>query len=223
MCIDQRHRWLHQAKNDPGIATEQVKDWGNVLENDLKSSVTRFDYAKLFGNLLTEWLGSGDSQTTGPAAVATDDTDPKEVKTQDVKSVRAEMLEQKARIQELIFQEQPVEIAPIEEYLTSLFSDPDAETALHSLRASLESFGKTLRTTKVSSDDLEGWLINSLISRDVLSAEKSTTLKSFLNNSVILEEVASVLNMQLASLDSWSWPEEGVYVEMRRHLSGKYR
>lgn len=29
--------------------------------------------------------------------------------------------------------------------------------------------------------------------------------------------------MQLASIESFSWPEEGVQVEMRRHLSGKYR
>jgi hypothetical protein len=29
--------------------------------------------------------------------------------------------------------------------------------------------------------------------------------------------------MQLASIESFSWPNEGVQVEMRRHLSGKYR
>jgi len=29
--------------------------------------------------------------------------------------------------------------------------------------------------------------------------------------------------MQLASIESFSWPQEGVHVEMRRHLSGKYR
>jgi len=32
-----------------------------------------------------------------------------------------------------------------------------------------------------------------------------------------------VLNMQLASIESFTWPQEGVQVEMRRHLSGKYR
>ena len=58
---------------------------------------------------------------------------------------------------------------------------------------------------------------------DILSAEKAETLKGFLNNDIILQEVASVLDMQLASIESFSWPEEGVQVEMRRHLSGKYR
>jgi hypothetical protein len=42
-------------------------------------------------------------------------------------------------------------------------------------------------------------------------------------NDVILQEVASVLSMQLASIESFAWPHEGVQVEMRRHLSGKYR
>ena len=32
-----------------------------------------------------------------------------------------------------------------------------------------------------------------------------------------------MLNMQLASIESFTWPQEGVQVEMRRHLSGKYR
>jgi hypothetical protein len=58
---------------------------------------------------------------------------------------------------------------------------------------------------------------------DILSAEKAETLKGFLTNDVILQEVASVLSMQLASIESFSWPEGGVQVEMRRHLSGKYR
>ena len=58
---------------------------------------------------------------------------------------------------------------------------------------------------------------------DILSAEKSETLKGFLANDVILQEVASVLNMQLASIESFSWPRDGVQVEMRRHLSGRYR
>ena len=62
---DVNFRWLRQAKTDPTITTEQIQEWGNLLETHLRASVTRFDYAKLFGNLLTEWLQSGDSQATG--------------------------------------------------------------------------------------------------------------------------------------------------------------
>lgn len=37
----------------------------------------------------------------------------------------------------------------------------------------------------------------------------------------ILDELASVLNIQLSSLRSWSWPESGVPLEPRYHLNGK--
>ena len=49
--------------------------------------------------------------------------------------------------------------------------------------------------------------------RDCLMRTR-TTLRAFKENPTILDEVASVLNMRLASLDSWSWPSEGVVVRM---------
>lgn len=35
--------------------------------------------------------------------------------------------------------------------------------------------------------------------------------------------MADVLNMQIDSLESWSWGEEAIPVEVRRALNGKYR
>lgn len=52
---------------------------------------------------------------------------------------------------------------------------------------------------------------------------RRTTLKAFLENPTVLDEVASVLNMRMASIESWKWPAEGILVEFRRHLNGKYR
>ena len=48
-------------------------------------------------------------------------------------------------------------------------------------------------------------------------------MRVFAENDMVLDEVASVLNMRLASLGTWSWPSRGVVIEMRRHLNGKYR
>ena len=52
---------------------------------------------------------------------------------------------------------------------------------------------------------------------------KWATLKAFEENPTVLDEVASVPNMRMASVDSWLWPKEGIVVEFRRHLNGKYR
>jgi hypothetical protein len=158
-------RWLHQAKTDPSITTQQIQHWGDLLETQLRASVTRFDYAKLFGNLLTEWLQSGDSQATGPTIPDdSDDVEGSEPVTAD-KPARAEKLEQKDRIQELIFTAKPMNTKAIEEYLEELFSTPDAGAVLKDVRKRLKDLGDNLQHATVSPQDLKNWLISSLLNR----------------------------------------------------------
>lgn len=133
-----------------------------------------------------------------------------------------ERLVQQQRIEELIFEAKATDKAAITKYLEELFSEPEAATALAELRTKNATFGENLRKEEVEASDTRA-LIKSLLSRDLLSSEKTTTIKSFLDSPVIIDEVTSVLNMLIASLDTWDWPEDGVMVEMRRHLSGKYR
>ena len=96
-----------------------------------------------------------------------DDADGSEPVSAD-KPARAEKLEQKDKIQELIFTEKPIDTKAIEEYLEELFSAPDAKAALKDLRQKLEDLGKTLRSATVSSHDLKSWLISSLLNRGTL-------------------------------------------------------
>ena len=162
--------WLHQAKTDPSITTQQIQDWGNILETHLRASVTRFDYAKLFGNLLTEWLQSGDSQATGQTiAEDSDDIEDSEPVVTD-KPARVEKLEQKDKIQELIFAEKSMDTKAIEEYLEELFSNPDAKAALKAVRKNLENLGDTMRRATVTPRDLKSWVISSLLNRGSLWA-----------------------------------------------------
>jgi len=67
--------WLYQARHDSSISSEQVNAWANTLETELRQAVTRYDYAKLFGDLLDEWISSGDSLALPPAHVAGADGD----------------------------------------------------------------------------------------------------------------------------------------------------
>lgn len=84
------------------------------------------------------------------------------------KPVRAEKLEQKDRIQELIFAEKPMDTKAIEGYLEELFSTPDAKAALKGVRKQLGDIGTNLRRATVSPRDLKGWLIGSLLNRGPL-------------------------------------------------------
>jgi hypothetical protein len=117
---------------------------------------------------LTEWLQSGDSQATGLAvSEESDDADGSEPVGEN-KPARAEKVEQKDKIQELIFAEKPMNTKAIEEYLEELFSAPDAKAALKGVRKNLEDLGKTLRSARVSPRDLKSWLISSLLNRGLL-------------------------------------------------------
>ena len=86
------------------------------------------------------------------------------------KPARTEKLEQKDRIQELIFTEKPTDTKAIEEYLEGLFSTPDAKAALLGVRKQLESLGHSIRQSSVSPKDLKTWLISSLLNRGSLWA-----------------------------------------------------
>lgn len=90
------------------------------------------------------------------------------------------------------------------------------------VRKTITAFGEWFLRSKFTVEDLE-WTIKSLLSKDLLSNQKRSTLKEFMLNKVVLKEVADVLNMHLSSIASWSWPAGGVTIEMRRYLNGKYR
>jgi hypothetical protein len=114
---------------------------------------------------LTEWLQSGDSQATGPAITDNSDDDKGSEPVTSDRPLRTEKLEQKDKIQELIFAEKLMNTKAIEEYLEELFSTPDAKAALTRVRRQLENVGNSLRCAIVSPLDLKNWLINSLLNR----------------------------------------------------------
>ncbi|EJD41257.1 hypothetical protein AURDEDRAFT_186615 [Auricularia subglabra TFB-10046 SS5] len=218
-------QWGLQAENDPSIPESLVKTWGDTLEQQLRQTVTRYDYAQLFGDLLKEWLGSGDSlalPTAAPVEVAEDSAPPPTSATGPERTMRQERVEQQDRIQELIFSPKNINIAALKTYLWRLFSGEDGAAVLAALRDRVKKAGASIRSNKVTMAELRK-LMQSLLSRDLLSAEKTATLKGFIGNDVIVQEIATVLNMQMAGLGEWDWPEDGVPMDMRRHLSGKYR
>lgn len=113
-------------------------------------------------------MQSGDSQATGPI-ISEDSDDVESSESVDTdKPVRAEKLEQKDKIQELIFAEKSMNTKAIEEYLEELFSSPDAKAALKAVRKHLEDVGNTMRRATVTPRDLKSWVISSLLNRGSL-------------------------------------------------------
>ncbi|KIM72450.1 hypothetical protein PILCRDRAFT_16128 [Piloderma croceum F 1598] len=144
--------WLHQAKNDPSLSSTQVDAWLTSLKTQLYQATTRYDFAKLFGDLLDEWLKSSDSLNIRSL--------PK-IRSQLMLKQMLKWLERQ-RISELIFEAKPTDTAAITAYLENLFSEPHAAAALTVLRDTISAFGDKLRKGTVDNDDMRA-LINLLV------------------------------------------------------------
>ncbi|KAG6841514.1 hypothetical protein C0991_010128 [Blastosporella zonata] len=208
--------WLPQAKQDPNFSPGILKGWIDTLETHIRHSMMRFDCAKLFGNLFNEWIASGDSST----ALASPADDTNSVGSEKVG--RQEMHDQLDRLTSIIFDDATIDISALEDYLSSLFSGEEAKKALEALRDEVKLFQEYLKNETFTTHTVE-YIVQGLLASGLMDEAKRATLAEFLENKTVLEEVASVLTMRMASLETWSWPEEGMPIEMRRHLNGKYR
>ena len=211
-------RFLAQARNDPSVSVKMLADWDDSLRRHLDMMSLKYQYASLYGRLVTEWLSDG-KEGGG------DDVEMAEG-FEDVES--AKKLESRMAWEEVVFKAAEVDTSALEKYLDSLFGvgskDEEKESAaktLTRLRTAVELFEAELATPAQFTTETLRWAIGGLLSSDLLSEEKRAVLKDFIGSPVILSEVADVLNMRIAALDSWSWGT-GVSVEQRRKISGVY-
>ncbi|KAJ7873384.1 hypothetical protein B0H14DRAFT_3438460 [Mycena olivaceomarginata] len=208
--------WLLQAHKDPGFSSDVVKDWADSLEAHIRHSMTRFEFAKLFGGLFNEWLSSGDS-------VLEQESSPRATPSEEFVEVgRKEMFEQQERLKSIIFEPKTIDTDGLFAYLADLFSDGSSLEVLESMRSGMRDFGEDLRSRVITADDMK-WVIKSLLAAGLMLEEKRNTLREFTQNPTVLDELATVMTMRLGSLEAWSWPEHGCQIDMRRHLNGKYR
>jgi hypothetical protein len=214
--------WLSQARVDPSVSKAQIRAWGDDLEAHIRRISNSFDYAKLFGNLFTEWLSSGDEASTTETPAKSDDDEPAEEFTE---VGRKEAHEQRAELEARVFIEPKVDVPALEAYLNELFCvqsdngrDQHAKRvseALEHLRRDLRRFSKSLLETRMDSSSVKT-TITTLLREDLLDNQKRSTLAEFSKNDTILSEIATVLNMHIARIATWEWPKEGVVIEMRR-------
>ncbi|KAG6826800.1 hypothetical protein H0H92_014359 [Tricholoma furcatifolium] len=213
-------RWLPQAKQDPNFSADNLRSWIDTFETHIRHNLMRFDCAKLFGNLFNEWIASGDSSTALPTS---EDAASAPGSGEDFEKVgRNEMYDQLERLKSIIFEEAQTDISALEAYLSDLFSSKEATNALEALRKEVDLLQNMLKRQTFTASHV-GNLVRGLLASGLMDEVKRATLAEFLDNQTVLTEVASVLTMRMASIETWEWQEEGIVVEMRRHLNGKYR
>ncbi|CAG8908035.1 unnamed protein product [Penicillium egyptiacum] len=217
-------RFLLQSRHDPSVSQAALQDRITQLEKELRYLEIKHEHGAFYSKLVTEWLSELDGSITSTAdETKCNDSDP------SFENVgRAEMHEQRATWESLVFTAAThVNEDTIRSYLNDLFTQTKlSQQALKDLRASIQSFGTELSSKGewLDVDELQ-WVSRALLKTDLLGDEKTAILKEFMRNNEVAQEVADVLNMRIASLDSWAWTEnsDGIPVEMRRQLNGKYR
>jgi hypothetical protein len=211
-------RFLEQARYDPSVSAKLMQNWRNSLTQQLDVQSLKYQYASLYGELVTEWLSVD-------KAAATSSNDDSEMSEGFEEIASRERLESRAEWERSVFEPFDTDPEAIFAYLKALFgetgSNEQAFKALKALRESVDAFEIQLAAPEQFNNNVLQWTIKGLLASDLLTDEKLAVLKDFSNSTVILSEVADVLNMRMAALETWTWGGD-VPIEQRRKISGSY-
>lgn len=223
LSVTNIRRFLEQAQYDPSIPPSLMKELEGDLCRNMDCISRKFDYADLYSRLLTEWLRSDASSLVDIDMPEDDSADSAFEVVPDTQKTR--LLQLSEKFESVVFTPGEVDVTEIEELLNGLFPDKDSKKALDYVRNATKDFGKTFLVNSAPFDHTTlRRCINGLLHSDLLSEQKKNTLHDFLQDEVVLTEIADVLNMRFADLEGWGWDAEGgIPVEPRRQLNGKYR
>ncbi|KAI1322473.1 hypothetical protein F5Y16DRAFT_39672 [Xylariaceae sp. FL0255] len=213
--------FVKQAEYDPSVSATLVKTWEDSLMNHLNTQSSKFQYASLYAQLVTEWLSSEN---------ATDSSQEDVSMTEGFENVSDSMRkESREQWEKLVFEPANVNETELKAYLSHLFdlrvSSQTEKTpitkALNQLRASVTNFENSMASPNQFNAVSLKWTIDGLLASDLLTEEKREVLRDFQRNTVILAEVADVLNMRMSAFSTWSWGDS-VSLEQRRKITGVY-
>jgi len=215
-------RLLDQSHFDGSIPSEMLESFEKQLRKKLENQSCKLSLANLYSQLMTEWMNPAPSDPQQPETSESEDSEDS-----------FEILErQKERLQELCDKFESVVFEPLETdeveidlYIQELFAGDEGAKALRNLREKVKNHGDYMLADKTPFDETSlTWCIKGLLAEDLLSEEKQNALRDFLENKLVLNETADVLNMRFEDLKSWTWDANGgIPVMPRQQLNGKYR
>ena len=168
-------RFIEQARFDPSVSSNVVTDWEKTLLQYLSVQSTKFQYADLYGKLVTEWLSSD--------KIAAEDVDVE--MTESFEEIPgAKKLASRVEWERDVFQAADVDENALNSYLEELFTtnNKPGTAAIRNLRRKVEEFEKDLNSSVQFSQYTLRETIQGLENSDLLSNEKRETLRDFLSN-----------------------------------------
>jgi len=217
------HRWLEQSHFDHSIPDSMLVEFEAQLRSQLDMQTRRLDLADLYSRLLREWLNSSNSGPEG-GMIVEDDASSLDGSFEVVEKDRLKQLRDK--FEAVVFTPRDTDEEEIENYLYTLFEGEGGEEALERLERAIETIGRRSRfDANPFNDQTLIWCLKGLLNNYLLKDDKKSMLKEFLQDEVARAEICDVLNLQYGDIANWSWDtgDEGIPIEPRRQLNGKYR
>ncbi|KAI1171649.1 hypothetical protein F4777DRAFT_591057 [Nemania sp. FL0916] len=210
--------WLQQSSYDPSVPPHMLESYETLLRSKLEVQSRKLSIGYLWSRLVLEWMNS---------STPMDDIMVLDNEESDADRQETRIKELCEKFEKVVFEQLETSETKIEEYMRELFSGDESEKSLKSLRSTIENheYRLFLQEKEPFDRDTLRWCVNGLLAEDLLSDEKQDALREFLENPVVLDEIADVLNLRFADFDSWSWEagEQGIPVLPRPQLNGKVR
>ena len=233
--LERIERFLEQSRYDTSVSTSLLNGYEVELRQRYSQQSRKYDFADLYSKLLEQWLqddndsGTHEQSRTAPAPsvnlqhAVSEDAVSLDGSFELVHKDRLQQL--KDKFAEVVFTPTITNANAIDKYLHSLFKDDEAKKVLQKLRDRIKDFGEDFaKVVAPFSDTTLKATIRGLLKEDLLSEQKRAVLQDFLQNSVVLNEIADVLNMRFKNLSDWSWDApDGMIIEPRAQLNGKWR
>ena len=193
-------RWLDQFRYDNSIPDSLVETFEDRLRSKIDFRSRKLSLGELYSRLLTERI----EEPTNPAETS----NPQEMtKLDDSFEIlgKNELHQLCRKFEGMVFT--PLETDEVETdlYLSKLFHDEKGKASLESLRNEMKDFGEQKAKKRPFDKATVTWCIKSLFQDALLSEEKKAILQDFLQNDIVLKEIADVLNMRFEDLKNWSW------------------
>ncbi|EQC38982.1 hypothetical protein SDRG_03935 [Saprolegnia diclina VS20] len=203
------------AKSDVWTTAQAVAQHRSSLLKEIDQRQSLWRHNKLLGALLheslaeelapvdAEWEAVGDATSSGVGELTVAET--------------------QAQLEQYFFAPAPgVTEEAVFDYLESTWAR--VRDALSCVRAELSEFSESFRLrAKVSSDDVVKAATLLLRDAATLADDVADFLRDVQGNTTTQQELADVLTIELSNLTEFSWPADGVPVQFKRGISGRYR
>ena len=213
-------RYLEQSHFDASVPGAMLDGFEARLRSQLDVQSRRLDLAALYSRLLTEWLNPKQIEDQTDL----DDDGSLDSSFEVVEQDRIKGL--KDIFESVVFSPLEIDEKEIFEYLGGLFPGDAGGKALARLRQLITRRGSFIMNNKAPFDVTSiKWCLKGLLANDLLRDDKKSILQDFLKDEVARSEICDVLNMKYADIANWQWDAgpDGLPVEPRRQLNGKYR